>query len=107
MAVLITFRNAGNQVPVVIVTARDQFDDRTSATLSVSDTGPGIAPADHLRVVEPFYRGLDNRCRFRAGLADRAGDSDPLQHDSFALLRPATTAVRSARHYGAAAGTLF
>ncbi len=60
MAVLITFRNAGNQVPVVIVTARDQFDDRTSATLSVSDTGPGIAPADHLRVVEPFYRGLDN-----------------------------------------------
>ena len=58
---------SGGRVDVGIATGKDG----NSVTLTVSDTGPGIAPADRARVFDRFYRGqaaVGNRVAQGSGL---------------------------------------
>ncbi len=41
--------------------------DPTETTIEVADTGPGVDPADRLRIFEPFYRGGAKADRPRPG----------------------------------------
>ncbi|MGE5089761.1 MAG: sensor histidine kinase [Candidatus Levyibacteriota bacterium] len=42
-----------------VITVNVESGPGTAATLSVSDSGPGIPPAERERVFEPFYRGSE------------------------------------------------
>jgi CheY-like chemotaxis protein len=62
LSVLKALRAAGNALPVILLTAMADVDDRVdgltdaSACIGVSDNGPGVAAEFRQRVLEPFYR---------------------------------------------------